>query len=342
MKAIVLLGGQGTRLRPLTYGSPKQMLPILGIPMLERVLGNLRKHGVTEAVLSLGYLPDQFISAYPDFVVAGVPVTYAVEPDPLDTAGGIRFAARHAGIDDTFIVVNGDVVTDLDVTRLIEFHRASGATATIALHTVDDPTRFGVVGTDRSGKVLAFVEKPTREEAPSHEINAGTYVMEPALLDLIEPDTRVNVEREIFPALVERGQLFALVDESYWLDTGTPEAYLRVHSDVLSDRRPITATPAPSNGSWVHSSAVVDPTATIKGATIDRGCRVGANAIVEDSVLLPDATVEEGAVVRGSIVGPGAIVGRGAHLGPTCVVGADEVVPENSHHEGDVRIGGPR
>ena len=211
MKAVVLVGGEGTRLRPLTLSSPKQMLPIVGVPMIERVLGHLASHGIDEAVLSLGYLPDAFMEAYPDGHAAGVRLTYAVEPEPLDTAGAVRFAATFAGVDETFVVVNGDVLTDLDLTALVAFHRDRGAEGTIALHPVADPSAFGVVPTDREGRVTAFVEKPPRDEAPTNEINAGTYVLEPSVLAPIPEAGRVSIERETFPAMVRDGGLFALV-----------------------------------------------------------------------------------------------------------------------------------
>ena len=166
MKAVVLLGGEGTRLRPLTYTTPKQLLPVVEVPMLERVLAHLQAHGVDEVVLSLGYRPDAFFAAYPDHEAVGVRLDYAVEPEPLDTAGAIAFAAGHAGIDETFIVVNGDVLTDVDTSALVAFHRAHGATATIHLKAVDDPTRFGVVPTDADGRVIEFVEKPPPTRCP--------------------------------------------------------------------------------------------------------------------------------------------------------------------------------
>lgn len=340
MRAVILVGGEGTRLRPLTYRAPKQMLPIVGVPMLERVLANLAKHGVTEAVLSLGYLPDRFIAAYPDHTVAGVHVSYAVEPSPLDTAGAIRFAALDADINETFIVVNGDVLTDLDVTRLIAFHRERGAEATIALHPVEDPSRFGVVPTHPDGRVIAFVEKPPRDEAPTNEINAGTYVLEPSVLETIPADVRVSVERQTFPGLVERGSLYALSDDSYWLDTGTPQAYLEAHRDILESRRPVSLATPVANFNWVHESAQVAD-ATLSLATIDRDCVIGSNVTIENSVLLPGAVVQEGATIRDSIIGPGAIIGRGATLEATCVIGGGVTVPGGSILRGEVRLGGP-
>lgn len=174
MKAVVLVGGEGTRLRPLTLSTPKQMLPIVGMPMIERVLAHLASHGVDEAVLSLGYLPDAFKEAYPQGRASGVKLTYAVESEPLDTAGAVRFAATYAGLNETFVVVNGDVLTDLDLTSLVAFHRERGAEGTIALHPVADPSAFGVVPTDSDGRVTAFVEKPPRRG--THERDQCGYL----------------------------------------------------------------------------------------------------------------------------------------------------------------------
>ena len=339
MQAIVLVGGEGTRMRPLTYETPKPMLPLVGVPMIECVLEALGRHGVTDAVLSLGYLPDRFTEAYPNNVIAGVGVTYAVEPSPLDTAGAIRFAARVAGVDETFLVVNGDILTDLDVTRLLAFHRDREAEATIALHPVTDPSRFGVVATTPDGRVLAFVEKPPPEEAPTNLINAGTYIFEPSVLDRIAPTGRASVERDTFPALAAAGALYAMPDDAYWLDTGTPQSYLRANADILNGRdgRRVTGV---VEGSWCHPSATVGPNVTLEGAVVDRGCYVGPNVILEGAVLLPGAVVEEGARVSSSIIGPQAVVGSFSTLGATCVVGAKEHVAPDSVLVGDVRLGG--
>ncbi len=341
MQAIILVGGKGTRLRPLTYETPKQMLPLVGVPMIECVFESLAYHGVTDAVLSLGYLPDRFIEAYPDNVIAGVRVDYAVEPEPLDTAGAIRFAAGVAAVSDTFLVVNGDVVSDLDVTRLVAFHRGRGAEATIALHPVDDPSLFGVVETDEEGRVLAFVEKPPPGEAPTNLINAGYYVFEPRVLERIAPDGPVSVERVTFPALAAAGTLFALADESYWLDTGTPRAYLQANVDVLRGRlHGAHEFSGIVEGSWRHPSAAIDASATLTHAVVDRDCVVGADVVLEDTVLLPGAVVQSGCTVRSSIIGPEAVIGSDSALGPTCVVGAKEHVASSSQLSGDVRLGG--
>jgi mannose-1-phosphate guanylyltransferase len=340
VKSIILVGGKGTRLRPLTYETPKQMLPLVGVPMIECVLESLAAHGVTDAVLSLGYLPDRFIEAYPDNVVSGVRVTYAVEPEPLDTAGAIRFAAEFAGIDETFLVVNGDVLTELDVTKLVSFHRASGGEGTIALYPVDDPSRFGVVPTHPDGRVIAFVEKPPRDEAPTNLINAGTYVFEPSVLARIATDRKVSVEREIFPALAADGVLYAMADESYWLDTGTPQAYIKANVDVLRGRSGVHTFNGINDGNWIHESAGVDETASLTYVVVDRDCLVGQHVVLEDVVLMPGAVVQDHCTIRSSIIGPDAVVGTYSVMGPTCVVGAGEHVAPESELAGDVRLGG--
>lgn len=234
----MLVGGFGTRLRPLTLTTPKQMLPVAGRPMIEGVLEHLRGHGVDEVVLSLGYRPDAFTEAFPDATCAGVHLVYAVEPEPLDTAGAIAFAARHAGIDERFLVVNGDVLTDLDVSALVAFHDAAWAEGTIALTLVEDPSQFGVVPTDDDGRVQAFIEKPPPGEAPTNLINAGYYVLEASVLDRVPPGRKVNIERVTFPAIAADGRLYAKADDAYWLDVGTPERLLQASLDLLTGARP--------------------------------------------------------------------------------------------------------
>ncbi|HXW34671.1 MAG TPA: nucleotidyltransferase family protein, partial [Acidimicrobiales bacterium] len=220
MKAIVLVGGEGTRLRPLTNTTPKQLLPVVEVPMLERVLSWLGSSGLCDVVLSLGYRPDAFIDSYPDGLVGGVHLTYAVEPQPLDTAGAIRFAALQSAVEETFVVVNGDVLTDLDLSSLLDFHRSRRAAGTIHLTPVEDPSRFGVVPIDDRGRVIDFIEKPPPHEAPTNLINAGTYVLEPEVLELIKSTGRVSIEREVFPEIAASGELYGLASDAYWLDTG--------------------------------------------------------------------------------------------------------------------------
>jgi mannose-1-phosphate guanylyltransferase len=283
------------------------MLPVVHRPMIDWVVGHLAPFGIDEAILSLGYKPDAFIEAFPDSTCAGVRLRYAVEPEPLDTAGAVGFAAREAGIDETFLVVNGDVFTDLDVRSLVDFHHAHGAEGTIHLTPVEDPSVFGVVPTDDDGRVLAFIEKPPRDEAPTNLINAGTYVLEPSVLGRIASDRKVSIEREIFPAMASEGRLYAMPTNDYWLDTGTPEQYLRANIDLLSGRRGRVFD-------GVHPTATIAGAASVERSVISRGCRVDAGAIVHDSVLMDSVTVETGATVTNSVIGTGVLVGRGATL----------------------------
>ena len=304
----------GTRLRPLTYEIPKQMLPLVGVPMIECVFSSLAQHGVTEVVLSLGYLPDQFIETYPDGSINGVKISYAVEPEPLDTAGAIRFAARYAGIDDTFVVVNGDVLTDLDLSALIAFHRAAGAEATIALHPVEDPSRYGVVVTDDAGRVSAFIEKPAREDAPTNLINAGTYVFEPSVLDRIDEGRKVSVERETFPALAADGSLYAMADHAYWLDTGTPATFLQANVDMLNGRDHDRVITDLVGTTWRHHTSRVASSATLSNTVVDRDCVVGEDVVLDEVILMPGAVVHDGVRIHSSIIGPrggGATAGSG-------------------------------
>jgi mannose-1-phosphate guanylyltransferase len=358
MKAVVLVGGEGTRLRPLTLSSPKQMLPIVGVPMIERVLGHLAAHGIDDAVLSLGYLPDAFMEAYPDGRVAGMGVTYAVEPEPLDTAGAVRFAASFAGIDETFVVVNGDVLTDMDLTGLVAFHRERGAEGTIALHPVADPSAFGVVPTDDDGRVTAFVEKPPRDEAPTNEINAGTYVLEPSVLGRIPENGRVSIERDTFPAMVRDRGLFALSDDRYWLDTGTPAAYLEANFDYLNQKRGSVVAPGLADrGDGVllegesdvegevvgpavlFSGCVVESGARVERSILGRGTVVSSGAVVADSVLMAGCHVAADAKVAGSVMGPRSIVGQRGDVRAISVLGADAVVSSGTLVDGE-RVSG--
>lgn len=319
MRAVVLVGGLGTRLRPLTLSTPKQMLPIVNRPMIEHVLGHLAAHGIDDAVLSTGYRADAFSEAYPDGVCAGVRLHYAIEPEPLDTAGAIRFAAVDAGIDERFVVVNADVLTDLDIAELLRFHEARGAEATIALHRVEDPSAFGVVPTDADGRVVAFVEKPPPGEAPTDLINAGTYILEPSMIDRIPSGRRVSVEREIFPATVADGGLYAMDGRTYWIDTGTPQQYLRAQLDLVDGVRG-------GRPEAVSATADIDPEAIVEHAVVGPGVVVEAGAVVRDTVLLAASVVGRGASVTASLVGRGATIGPDAVLADGCVIGNDTAV----------------
>ncbi len=327
MRAVVLVGGFGTRLRPLTLSAPKQMLPVNGVTMLERVVTNLARGGVTEAVLALGYLPEVFQAEFPSGEIAGVKMHYAVEPEPLDTGGAIGFAARFAGFtDDTFIALNGDVINDLDIAGLVAQHKAFGGEGTIHLTPVEDPSRFGVVPIDAEGRVEAFIEKPPADEAPSNWINAGTYVLEPSVLDRMPEGEKVSIERAVFPDMVADGQLYAVQRDGYWVDAGTPESYLKVALDLVNGVR--------SNEPAVAADTTVAPSATIIGSIVGSGAVIDAGAHVEGSMIQRGAHIGANARVVTSIVGPNALVGPGASLEALTVVGDSVTVESNSVHVG--------
>lgn len=348
----MLVGGAGTRLRPLTLTVPKQVLPIVEVPMIERVLAYLAGHGVDEAVLSLGYLHDAFANLFPEGRCGAVRLTYAVEPEPLDTAGAVRFAARYAGIDERFLVVNGDILTDLDITAMVAFHHDRGAEATISLAKVPDPSAFGLVPIDEHGRVSAFVEKPAPGAVGPSLVNAGTYVLEPSVLERI-PEGRVSIEREVFPVLAIDESLYGFDTPDYWTDTGTPMQYLEAQLDLVYARRP--GPPAPGaacgdNGVWilgeaevdgdVEGPAVVGPGATVaagasvQGSVIGAGATVAATSTVHDSVVMPAAVVGAGATVRRSILGRGVTVGAGAQVTGLSVLGSGYLVEPGARLDG--------
>jgi len=296
MRAVVLVGGFGTRLRPLTLTIPKPMLPIGHVPMISRLVGRLARGGVTEVVLALGFRPEPFLEAFPDGRCGDVTLTYAVEPEPLDTGGAIKFAAEFAGIDDTFVVANGDVLTDLDVAALVAAHRRFHAQATLHLIGVDEPSAFGVVDLDESGKVRSFVEKPAPGTEPSNLINAGTYVFEPSVLDSIPPGMPISIERDTFQRLAAAGDLYGLATDDYWIDAGRPDLYRAANLDLLDGARRF------DHCEPIADSAVVAGDAVIRNSIIGERVTVGIGATVTDSVLLPGAIVEAAATVARSVV----------------------------------------
>ena len=321
MRAVVLVGGFGTRMRPLTLSVPKPMLPIGHVPMIARLVDRLGRGGVTEVVLALGFRPEPFMETFPDGRCGDVALTYAVEPEPLDTAGAIKFAAEFAGIDDTFVVANGDVMTDLDVAALVEAHRSFGAEATLHLIGVEDPSSFGVVDLAHDGSVRAFVEKPAPGTEPSNLINAGTYVFEPSVLARIPAATKVSVERDTFQRIVADGGLYGVATDDYWIDAGVPTLYRAANLDLIDGKRRTERCDARAASADVHADA------DVRHSIVGDRVHVGADATVVDSVLLPGASVAAGAIVERSLVmgavGANAVV-RDSMVGADGHVGAGE------------------
>ena len=317
LEAIVLVGGQGTRLRPLTLSAPKPLLPTAGVPFLAHLLARAAAGGVTHVVLATCYKAEMFASSLGDGSAFGLSIDYVTENVPLDTAGGIRNAAsslRGTGPADPVVVLNSDILSGHDLGAQVDLHIKTDAAVTLHLVEVTDPSRFGVVPTDSSGRVTAFLEK-TPNPVTNH-INAGCYVFRRDVIAQIPAGRRVSVERETFPGLIEAGALVMGYPESaYWLDVGTPQTFVRGSCDLVLGRLPAPAVPGPPGPALLLSGATVAADASVAGGTVvGAGASVGAGATVFGSVLFDSATVGEGAVVRDSILGRGAVVAPGAVL----------------------------
>ena len=355
LPAVILVGGEGTRLRPLTASTPKPMLPLVDRPLLAYTFEHLARHGVSRAVLSCGYLPTQIEAHFGDRH-GELELSYRVEPTPPGTGGGIRFGA--AGIEETFVALNGDVLHGADLGAMVAFHRERGAAGTILLAPVDDPSRYGLVRCAEDGRVRAFVEKPRAEEIDTNLINAGLYVLEPEVLDLVPPDRPVSIERDVFPRLVEAGSLYGFRLDGYWRDIGTPESYLDAHHDVLERNFDSELGDALGNDYMlVAPGARVDPGARLvppvyvgPGAVIEAGARIGSLAVVgagavigaaarvDSSVVAAGARIGERTSVVGSIVGERATIGAGVQVHGLAVVGPGAEVGEGNMLAHGIRI----
>ena len=321
MQALVLVGGKGTRLRPLTTETPKPILPLVDRPFLSFMIEWLALHGVDDIVFACGFLPDQLEAVLGEGEPGGPRLRYLAEPEPRGTAGGIKFAEDL--LDDTFFALNGDVLTDLDLTWLWADHKRTGARASLGLYPVDDTSAFGLVDRDEQGEVLAFREKVPDRTEPGL-INAGTYVLDKSVLDMVPAGQDVSIETEVFPKLVGKG-LFCTELNGYWMDIGTPERYLDASWDIL-EGRVHTTVPADSEGLLISPGADVAPDAMIgPRAVVREGCVVGAGAVVSGSVLMPGCEIGAGAVIENTICSPGVKVASGVRVGDR-VIGKNEVI----------------
>jgi mannose-1-phosphate guanylyltransferase len=338
-EAVLLVGGKGTRLRPLTVHTPKPMLPTAGVPFLHHVLSRAREAGIEHVVLATSYRPEVFKDGIGDGSSLGLRVDYVTEDVPMGTGGGIRNVAPllESGPDDPVVILNGDVLSGHDLAAQVAAHRSSGAEVTLHLCEVSDPRAFGCVPTDENGRVTAFVEKAPHPV--TNRINAGCYVFQRRVIDAIPDDRPVSVERETFPGLVAAGALvLGYVDPAYWLDLGTPAAFVRGSRDLVLGTLASPALPGPVGESLVLDGAEVDPAAVVTGGTtIGARARVGAGASIEGSVLLDDAVVAAGATVRDSVVGRGARIGAGTVL-DSVVVGDGAEVGEGNELAHGARV----
>jgi NDP-sugar pyrophosphorylase family protein len=356
MKAILLAGGKGTRLRPLTIHTPKPIVPIFNRPFLHYQLDLLKQvPAIDEVVLSLNYQPRRIEEIFGDGGESGLAIRYVVEPAPLGTAGAVRYAGE--SLHESVVVFNGDVLTQVDLAAVIALHQQRKAKATIVLTPVENPSAYGLVETDEAGNIRRFLEKPKADEITCDTINAGIYVLEPETFDRIPKDTPWSIERSFFPSLIERGETFvAHVYRGYWIDIGTPEKYMQVHRDIMDGRYRALPFAAVAHGDdraaqrvWISPDARVEEGAIItgpcfidEGAVIKAGARIGPysvigrqchieeHAVIENAIVWANSRISQEAAVRRSIVGRHCHIGRSATVENGVVLGDKSVLTDYS------------
>jgi len=331
MQAVILVGGLGTRLRPLTYNTPKAMMPVLDRPFLEYVIRRLAGHGVDDIVLAISHLAPPIESYFGDGARLGVKLSYTSEEMALGTAGGVKNAEGF--IHDAFFALNGDIFTDLDLTAMLDFHRKHKALVTIALTPVDDPTSYGLVETDGDGRITRFLEKPGKDEVTTNMINAGTYILEKEVLDAIPPQTNFSFEHDVFPRLLDQGKpVYAFPYHGYWMDIGTPQKYRQLNLDLL-DGKSNQYRPDGASGIAIGKGSRLDPTAELtpplvigQNCTVDKDARlvgplvvgsasyIGEGALVEDAIIWQRVTIEDVATVKQSIIADDCRLGTGSNV----------------------------
>ena len=333
MKAVILVGGGGTRLRPLTCNTPKAMLPVLNKPFLEQMIYYLRGYGVDDIILALCYLPQCIEGHFGDGSGLGVKLTYVMEDSPLGTAGGVKNAERY--LEDLFLVFNGDVFTDIDLGAMLSFHHERKAKATIALTPVENPTAYGVVETESQGRVKRFLEKPRWEEVTTNLINAGIYILDREVLQDIPPHTPFMFEHHLFPRLLEKGvPIYGYPSDAYWIDMGTPEKYLQLHHDLLQGK---SASAFHRQNKPKLAQGFLHPTAKIEGAVvIGEGCTIGSEARVKGPTTIGEGCqILDGAIIEGAVLWRHVHIGQRAILkdciiGDSSHMGYDSLIPEGS------------
>ncbi|MBN1375324.1 MAG: NDP-sugar synthase [Dehalococcoidia bacterium] len=345
MKSIILVGGEGTRLRPLTYSVVKSMVPVVNRPFIEHVISRLAQHNVHEIVLAMGYKPDSVFEYFKDVDESYVKLTYSLEEQPLGTAGAVKFAGQH--VDETFFVLNGDVFTDIDYSAMLSFHRQNKARVTIALTHVDDPTKFGVVETTEDGRVIRFTEKPKWEEVRSHWINAGIYILEPEVLDYIPENIFYMFEKGVFPGMLEKGEpVYAYNSESYWIDMGTPAKYHQLNVDILSG---ICTSPLHKAEPVItEARTTLAAKANVTGPVMTgAGCIIEENVKLEGPVILGDhCHIKRGARIMNSILWDDITVGEESSIINSIIASGDNIKNRTSiegltiNHEAPAESGG--
>ncbi len=345
MKAVILVGGEGTRLRPLTFNTPKSMVPILNRPFLEHMIDYLRGHGIDDIILTLCYLPDHIQRYFGDGSKLGVKLTNVVEDCPLGTAGAVKNVEEC--LNETFFVFNGDIFTDIDLTAMMEFHRQRRSKVSIALTPVENPTIYGVVETNAEGRVRRFLEKPSPDAVTTNMINAGAYIIEPEVLGHIPKGLNFTFEHGLFPLLLERGDpVYGYPSDAYWIDIGTPEKYLKLHYDLLTGKvKKSFHGELVDEGIWVEEGCdihrraelegpiligkdcIIGSRAQLKGpSVIGPECNIGVRSLIEGAILWQNARLGRGALVRNCVVAENVVIGDGCQVTEGCVLGSNVVI----------------
>ncbi len=336
MQAVILVGGEGTRLRPLTSTVPKPVVPLVDRPFIAYMLEWLRRHGVDDVVMSCGFLAAGVRNVLGDGAAYGIQLRYVEEPRPLGTGGAVKFA--ESLLDERFLMLNGDVLTDLDLSAQVAQHEASGARGTLALIGVEDPSAYGLVRLRDDSSVREFLEKPSPDQIDTNLISAGAYVLERDVLDLIPSGQACSIEREVFPRLVGDG-LYGFVGDGYWLDIGTPDRYLQATFDILERNVQTAAGERLGAGFLAVDAGAESQGRTIPPALVGPGCRIGAGARIGAlAVLAPDVSVGPRTEIEQSVVLRGADVGADCRLS-YCIVGAGARIGDRTHVEGGAVLG---
>ena len=347
MKAIILAGGIGTRLRPLSCTRPKLLFPVLNKPLLDGTLERLAEAGVNELILAVKYMAETFMQRYGKSK-HGIKISYSIEKKPMHTGGAIKYAEQLIGHDEPFLVLNGDIFTTINYSELTKMHKKSNATATIALYRVEDPSRYGTVKLTNNNRITQFIEKAPLGKAPSNLINAGIYVLDPKILDYIPAGHPVSIEREVFPNLAKEGKLAGCEFKDIWIDIGKPNDYLRANKlllDAKTEKRLLGKKTKIEKNVQFREPVIVDDEVTIGQnskvgpyTVIGKSAVLGRNVQLEGTIVFPDATIMDNASVKGAVIGEGATIGSGARISHGCVIGDYAIIHDNVNVSRNVTI----
>ncbi|MCL2643039.1 MAG: NDP-sugar synthase [Candidatus Bathyarchaeota archaeon] len=336
LKAVILAGGFATRLRPLSCSRPKALFPIVNKPLLQWIFEGLAANEITEVILAVNALT-QFHIKQQKPPKCGLKIKYAIDPPktPLGTAGAIKITEKIAKYEEPFIVLNGDIFTEVNYKQLMDTHVKTGALATIALHKVEDPSRYGVAELEKGNRIKNFIEKPTKEQAPTNLINAGIYVLDPKIFNYIPIDRQCSIEREIFPALAKEHKLFGHINEGLWMDIGTPIEYLRTNKIILDKLKEKNNLKTPKNLE-IKKPVAIDKKVTIGEKTIigpytvlGKNVTIGDRVQIHNSIIFPDTKIGDNTKINGAIIGENAIIGKNVQINNGCIIADQAKIKDN-------------